>query len=959
MKCLPYIVLMCLGTACMAQKPFFKQHDLGESYQNAKVKLMYEDPRAAMWFGTTDGLFLYDGIDFQPFIKNDSSSNHVRAVYRDSKKRLWVGYEDGSICHFNKHKLVPWTLGKNISNVPIIGFAEDKSGQVWMATYGDGVYFFDEKELHHIGQQEGLPSNDIYTMLVDSAGTVWIGTDGGLSKIKLSDGKPVLTTFTKQDGLPDDIVQAIQPNGDGRLWVGTYEGGVCLFDPVKKTMEFPLAGQDLGNVKCLELFNGMDLWIGTTGNGVWRYSMQLGKLSHIPNFSKAKVTDLHRDIEGNIWVLTNSQGIYSANRQFDFVETPFENVQALLSDRENNLWIGTIEGLFSQRLETNGNKGFQAHLANEILNTVCLEEDDFGNIWIGTLGNGLYVYQPKTGASRHISINEGLVNGNILSMDGRNNHIWLATLAGATEIEFGADILNGGKLGIRHLDQADGLGTNFLYKVFIDSKNSVWFGTDSKGISVFENGHLKNFPTASHLHDDGGTEPDTRLHAVYSITEDAKGHIWLSTDREGIFEFNGSDFQHLTVKEGIRNLEITGLATDANGHIIIVHPSGLDVLTPGSKHLIYYGEEVGIQKFDPNLNAVSTDRFGNVWVAGKNTFIKYSALKEDLEIHPRTLLNNVAVFLEPVDFEKDKTFSHDQNNLVFSYMGLWYTDPQIVKYKYRLSNYDLDWIESKDRRATYSNLPPGDYTFEVTSTENDAWSDEPIVAYSFKIKKPFWLQWWFIAIILPAVFGLFYWYQKNRDRRVQLVNLLEKDKVESQLAALKAQINPHFLFNSFNTLITVIEENPKLAVEYVENLSDFYRKIMLFRDKEIISIREELELVENFAFLLEKRYGNNFQISINLKNLSGYIVPFTLQILVENAVKHNIISKSKPLVVDISTEYKDYITVTNNLQLKLTQEKSTHFGLQSLTVRYEMLGKRKVKIEDNGQVFKVSVPIIY
>ena len=110
---------------------------------------------------------------------------------------------------------------------------------------------------------------------------------------------------------------------------------------------------------------------------------------------------------------------------------------------------------------------------------------------------------------------------------------------------------------------------------------------------------------------------------------------------------------------------------------------------------------------------------------------------------------------------------------------------------------------------------------------------------------------------------------------------------------------------------------------------------------------------------LDKRYGNNFQLNLNLKNPSGYIVPFTLQILVENAVKHNIISKSKPLVVEISLENGDYITVANNLQLKLTQEKSTHFGLQSLTLRYDLLGKKKVKIEDNGKTFKVSVPIIH
>ncbi|MCB0519400.1 MAG: histidine kinase [Lewinellaceae bacterium] len=959
MKTCFHIALLWLAGNCQGQAPFFKAHELGEPFQQVKAGFVYEDYNGVLWFGTTGGLFLFDGIEFQPFLKTDSTSNHVRSIFRDSKKRFWVGYEDGSVYHLKGQKLRAWQLGQQGQNAPVNGFAEDGYGNIWISTYGDGVYIFDEKKLFHLDSTDGLPTNEVYVMTTDKAGQAWLGTDGGISACSLAGSQKSVKNYTTQDGLPDDIVLAILPNSEGKLWVGTHDGGVCLFDPGKESFEFPIDKQDLGIVKCLELFEGTDLWIGTHGNGVWRYSLQQGSLSHLPPFEQAKVTDLHKDIEGNIWVLTNARGIFSANRQFEFVATNFENVQAVLTDTKNRLWIGTPHGLYSHQMDWDGKSSFQQHLEKLNLNTVSLFEDEFGNIWIGTFGQGVYVYQPATGATRHISLQDGLVNGSIMSLAGqKKGQLWMATLAGATEISYSGDVLKNGALNIRHLGRQDGLGSSFLYKVFIDSKGRVWFGTDGQGVCVLENGRLKNFPIATHLQENGKLEEETRLYAVYSITEDQNGHIWLSTDRAGIFEFDGTNFQHLTVKEGIRDLEITSLATDANGLVLIVHPTGLDLLTPGSKHLIYYDEEVGMHDLNPNLNAVCTDRFGNVWIGAKNTIIKYSALKEDLEIDPRTLLNNVSVFLEPIDFNEVNVFSHRQNNLVFNYMGLWYTDPGIVKYRYRLTNYDLDWIESKDRRATYSNLPAGHYTFEVTSTENDAWLDEPIVSYSFWIKKPFWLRWWFIALALPAVTGLFVWYQRNRDKRIQLVNLLEKDKVESQLAALKAQINPHFLFNSFNTLITVIEENPKLAVEYVENLSDFYRKIILFRDKEIISMKEEIELVENFSFLLEKRYGSNFRLRMNIKNTNCYIVPFTLQLLVENAVKHNIISKSKPLNVDISSENGEYITVTNNLQLKLTQEKSTYFGLQSLVMRYDLLGKRKVKIEDTGNFYKVSVPLI-
>ncbi len=191
------------------------------------------------------------------------------------------------------------------------------------------------------------------------------------------------------------------------------------------------------------------------------------------------------------------------------------------------------------------------------------------------------------------------------------------------------------------------------------------------------------------------------------------------------------------------------------------------------------------------------------------------------------------------------------------------------------------------------------------------------------------------------------------------MNLLEIEKAESELAALKAQINPHFLFNSFNTLIAVIEDDPKAAVEYVEKMSDFYRFMMQLRDKETITIEEEVDLVKNFGYLLQKRYGENFQLEVQLTGLEkGRVIPLTLQILVENAVKHNVISKLKPLKVAIRKEAPGYLTVENNLQPKVHPEKSTGFGLTSLRHRYEMLTGKQVKVEETPTSFKVSIPLV-
>ena len=309
-----------------------------------------------------------------------------------------------------------------------------------------------------------------------------------------------------------------------------------------------------------------------------------------------------------------------------------------------------------------------------------------------------------------------------------------------------------------------------------------------------------------------------------------------------------------------------------------------------------------------------------------------------------------------VPFPQD-IFPHDQNYFIFNFTGLWYTDPESVRYRYRLDGFDPDWKVSKDHIASYPNLLPGNYVFRVQTSEHGNFVNVPEASWAFAIRQPFWTQWWFIVLSLVAIGALIYAFIRMREGRLQRVAQLKREKLESQFAALKSQINPHFLFNSFNTLITIIEENPGVAVEYVEHLSDFYRSIIAYREHDFISLQEEMTLVHNFDFLLKKRYENGFVLVDRLNGQTGLIMPLTLQLLVENAVKHNVISASRPLTIEIFSDNDGYIVVRNNIQPKIKPEPSTHFGLQSLIYRYRLLGDRPVLVEDNVAFFTVKVPI--
>jgi hypothetical protein len=212
-----------------------------------------------------------------------------------------------------------------------------------------------------------------------------------------------------------------------------------------------------------------------------------------------------------------------------------------------------------------------------------------------------------------------------------------------------------------------------------------------------------------------------------------------------------------------------------------------------------------------------------------------------------------------------------------------------------------------------------------------------------------------ISFIHEGVFLYIMWMRSEKRSQE-----LEKESLLSQFETLKNQVNPHFLFNSFNTLITLIEEDKDVAVEYVQKLSDFFRIILQLRDKSIISIQEELELIKTYIFLQKKRYGENLILKnmITPNALSKGIAPLTLQMLVENAIKHNVIATGQPLHIEIVLTENNYIMVKNNLQKRMEEEPSAGLGLQNIRNRYKFLSDKAVETIVSSQYFSVAIPLL-
>ena len=216
----------------------------------------------------------------------------------------------------------------------------------------------------------------------------------------------------------------------------------------------------------------------------------------------------------------------------------------------------------------------------------------------------------------------------------------------------------------------------------------------------------------------------------------------------------------------------------------------------------------------------------------------------------------------------------------------------------------------------------------------------------------------FCTIMIIAIYESIYFMNELR-HSVEETENLKRENLAAQLNVLRTQVNPHFLFNNLNTLSSLIPENPQHAVDFVQQLSKVYRHILEVKDEKSISLKDELDVLNAYTFLLKTRFDKNLKVTINIpeEKLQKRIVPLSLQILMENAIKHNIVSSDKPLHIDVFTE-NGSLVVSNNLQMKNQVNESTGIGLDNIRNRYKLLSETPVKVTENETSFTVSIPLI-
>ena len=857
------VFVMVFHIQATAQKALVKDLPFKKEHEGANINKIYQDDDGLLWLGTTSGLFRYDGHSFDQYLLPDSiTNNEITSISQTKNKQLWVGYKNGNIAVLNNHHLQ--LLAATLGSVPITGILEDKDGVMWVATYGEGMFYKQNDQFININLDDGLNDNFIYVMVEDTKGRKWAGTDRGIGICHLENGMPKIRILSTKDGLKDNIVKTITSDEEGNLFIGLYENGFCKYNLGKEAIEdqesYP--SWPFGPINDVEVIQNNEIWLATERHGIFAFDFEsfgLTRVMEIDEFKNAKALSLLKDQEGNVWFSDNVSNLKIADPRFKF-HHEFNNnqheINSFATDPQGNIWYAGKNSIIKYNPNTLRNQvtQFPARQLPDPEKVISTYLDDHGFLWLGTYEAGVFRFDPATASLVNINESDGLVNNNVLSINGHQSEIWFATLGGVSRCSL-SNATNPDKPTFQfdNFDQEGDLGTNYIYQVFIDSKGRAWFATHGKGIAVYDKGVIRQF---------GGIN-DLSSNVIYSITEDAKGNIWFSTANGELYQYNEVKFRNHTPLIGQQKKAISSIIGDKYGNLIIVFADGIGLL---DEFLNYHDfrSSLGTSFTNSPLNATDQDQQGNIWISMQQALIKFQQHEAPYQSSPTVFVDNIAVFFENVDVEPNHQFSYNQDHLTFYCRSTWYQNIEEISYEYMLVGFDLDWKVSRDNHFTYPKLPSGDYSFKVKTTLNGQSRAPNLAQFDFTIVAPIWKRPWFYSVVILSVtLGLFY-YIKSREQRLKQSERMQKDVIEFQFQTLKSQINPHFLFNSFNTLIAIIEENQSVAVDYVSKLSDFFRHVLTYRDKQIIDLEEELKLMNDYFFLQQKRYGNNFNIVVNV-----------------------------------------------------------------------------------------------
>jgi len=782
------VILLTFPILTHAQILNFRIFGADEGLLQSQVYTILQDNDGYLWFGTVNGISIYDGHHFKTITRKDGlAENHIISGLKDRAGNLWFGHKAGVISKYDWHTktfkiIYLYPKDKTSKSIDIKDIFEDSSGQIWVATDGSGVFYLQNDSLINFNSQLGLKPKRFFAVSQDNKQNIWLGSDSSIFIYSLKTKSLKKFSIAKEKWWFS--YRALCNDGRGNMWLGTYENGLFKYNLKTKKRKHYTPDQGLSGYGVSSIFaDGRGkIWVSGELSGASYATIEnIKEETFRPLTTKNGlpfdgVNTIARDREGNYWFGTSGRGAAQLrDRRFELwspgVSDKEKSMWSIYIDEQGVKWFGTGGGLIAvdkQGKVVHDLKEFHGVRLNDILQ---ITEDTNKHIWFISNTQGCFEYNKISKKLKPFLLPKPIRDYLITSVE---------------EDKAGNLLLGGLALGLVHYNLhtrkikpfSVGKGgiplksVNILYQ---DSHKNVWVGMLNGGLLKWNGHNLIPIPGA----------PNT----VVSLAEGPMHDLWILNDKDRLFRYADNKIEQFDVTgHGLEGLAIFSVNADSKS-IWLGTTSGLARLGYGDSLFTFYTKKAGYPVSETNENAVYKDKEGNLWFGSINGMICYHPNQEVVNsVAPFVHIQGIKLFLKDIPLVAGTQFNPADNYLSFEFVGISFTAPEGVRYRYRLKGLDKDWLpETAHTSATYSNLPPGKYIFQVKAHNNDGvWNALP-AEFSFEILTPFWHTWWFITIILLILILVVYTYVYWRTNTMKRINRMLEDRVQERTKELQSE----------------------------------------------------------------------------------------------------------------------------------------------------------------------------
>lgn len=969
-----------------------------------------QDSSGYIWISTYGGLCRYDGSRIRTFIHQPGNPHSIlqghvnEALYDTGRNCLWVGTDSG-LCRLDStHTVFEWIVPNGDSSLfsrRVEALCLDPGGALWFSLFDFGLCRIapetDRGSLYPlpIDLSGNVPSQAGYIRDVaqdrSDTNNIWIGTSGGLFHLNKSSGVMELHLFEGID--PETAVyynqfRSVFPAKSGVLYLATWSDGLMRYDPDRSQHgnrkvspgDFSVFG-DRGFGPPLLQRNAHELWTSSQ-KGICAFDMNTGTFKECLKILNSAgryfaITVELEDREGRLWA-SSEQGVYlfdSANalvHNYRFEPGSeghyYLNGKLLDLEPEEGILITyeRSDGLYffdrtSETFELMEPPGFKSGSSEVFIGEDLLQRPD-GQILV-VERDKVFLFDPvqHSFSTFHLPLDgqQFLWRSAVEDIDGR---LWFGT-ANSGLVRYDEETGDITIFGEEHWHPAAGW-PNPIDALFVDSRGNIWVRL-MYSYAVFDVAAQQ----IVHI-------PALQGQAVFTATgfaEDSHGNIWIGVPGMGVARVphRSSSFLPDTIfgiDSGLPNLDIRAVAFDEKELLWMITPMGLQSLNPATGVVRILSAKDGVITFDPNFNRnpmvltqlvrLSDGKMAYAPRAGLSIFDPQN-LPVNREV-PRVYLYNITMGDSTRHFRIGDSpgtmhFGYRVRSLILRLSSMAFSQSEYIRFEYQLDRHDSLWLEAPGGEIAFNALYPGTYTLKYRALNSNGVSSD-IRAFSFEIRPPWWQQWWFIILMAlstgGALWAFVYWRWRHQRRLRQRENEIQVLLATLESRALRSQMNPHFLFNIFNTIQELIlTGDNEMAYEYTSKFSRLLRMILENASKDTIPLSDEKQFLQLYLELESLRFDDAFTYDIGIEpGIEHHHIPvFMLQPLVENAIRHGLLPKhgEKRLSVDFSAQDKALTCVVrdNGIGFKHAKGNETEGRWHAI----EMI-KRRLEIGKTGQL---------